>query len=161
MLYSFDEMPDTSRMWIYQSDRPFTEAEILAIEQEARVFVDSWAAHGQKLKAAYKIEHKQFLLLAVDESFNEASGCSIDESVGFIKNLEQTLGLQLLNRSNVAFYIDGEVVVEPLKDLKSRIDEGQIKKDTLIFNGFINKLEDFRNAWTQPAEESWMARYFR
>lgn len=148
-------------MWIYQADRPFTNDELLAIEQEAKIFIGSWAAHGKELKAAYKIEHKQFILLAVDESFHEASGCSIDDSVGFVRNLEQKLDIQLLNRSNVAFYIDGKVVVQPLKSLKSKVEDGEIKKDTLVFNGFIDKLEDFRNAWTQPAEESWMGRYFR
>ena len=160
MLHSFDEMPDSSRMWIYQADRPFTTDELLLIEQEARNFVNSWAAHGQNLKAAYKIEHNQFILLAVDESYHMASGCSIDDSVGFIRNIEQKLGVELLNRSNVALYKNGNVVVQPLKSIKSSIEAGEIDRETLVFNGFINNLKDFRNSWTQPAEESWMSKYF-
>ena len=153
-------MPDSSRMWIYQADRPFTTDELILIEQEARNFVNSWAAHGQSLKAAYKIEHNQFIVLAVDETYHPASGCSIDDSVGFIRNIEQKLGVELLNRSNVAFYRDGEVEVQPLKAIKSSIEKGVIDRETLVFNGFIDNLKDFRNSWTQPAEESWMSKYF-
>ncbi len=160
MLHSFDEMPDSSRMWIYQADRPFGDDELLEVEQAARIFADSWRAHGNELKAAYKIEHRQFLILAVDESYAVASGCSIDDSVAFIKNMEQKLGIQLLNRSKVALYVDGKVVIHPLKEIKSHIEGGKIKKDTLVFNGFIDKLKDFRSSWTQPASQSWMSRYF-
>ncbi len=160
MLHSFDEMPDSSRMWIYQADRQFSNEEILMIEQESQNFVNSWAAHGQNLKAAYKIEHNQFILLAVDETYHPASGCSIDDSVSFMRNLEQKLGVELLNRSNVAFYADGKVEIQPLKSIKSSIEAGKIGKETLVFNGFINNLRDFRNSWTQPAAESWMSKYF-
>lgn len=160
MLHSFDEMPDSSRMWIYQADRPFTTDEVLLVEQEARNFVNSWAAHGQSLRAAYWIEHNQFILLAVDENYHPASGCSIDDSVRFIRNIEQKTGVELLNRSNVALYKDGKVEIQPLKAIKSSIEKGEIDRETLVFNGFINNLKDFRNSWTQPAEESWMSKYF-
>mgnify|MGYP001208537867 CR=1 FL=1 len=160
MLHSFDEMPDSSRMWIYQADRPFTTDELLLVEQEARNFVNSWAAHGQSLRATYRIEHNQFILLAVDENYHPASGCSIDDSVRFIRNIEQKTGVELLNRSNVALYKDGKVEIQPLKAIKSSIEKGEIDRETLVFNGFINNLKDFRNSWTQPAEESWMSKYF-
>lgn len=160
MLHSFDEMPDSSRMWIYQADRPFTTDEVLLVEQEARNFVNSWAAHDQSLRAAYWIEHNQFILLAVDENYHPASGCSIDDSVRFIRNIEQKTGVELLNRSNVALYKDGKVEIQPLKAIKSSIEKGEIDRETLVFNGFINNLKDFRNSWTQPAEESWMSKYF-
>ena len=160
MLYPFDQMPDSSRMWIYQADRPFTDKELQEVEQAAKAFADSWREHGKELKASYSIKHKQFLILAVDESHAEASGCSIDDSVAFVRNIEQHLGVQLLSRSNVALLVGGKVTIRPLDKIKTGIDEGKINKDTLVFNGFINKMADFRNSWTQPAVESWMARYF-
>lgn len=160
MLYPFDQMSDSSKMWIYQAERPFTDEEIVEIEKASRVFIENWQAHGHALKAAFKIEDKQFVILAVDEAHAPASGCSIDDSVTFIRNLEQKLDVGLLNRSNVALQIDGSVVIMPLKEIKSQIDGGKINRDTLVFNGFIDKMKDFRDSWTQPAAQSWMSRYF-
>ncbi len=160
MLYSFDDMPDSSRMWVYQANRTFSDEELLIIDKEAKLFVDSWAAHGKGLRAAFQVEKRQFVLLAVDESYHPATGCSIDDSVGFIRNLEQKLDIQLLDRSSVAFYIDNQVVTHPLKSIKSNIEAGKIQKDTPIFNSFINNLKDFRTTWTQPASESWVGKYF-
>ena len=42
-------------------------------------------------------------MLAVDESFNTVSGCSIDSSVRFIQALEKELQLELMNKMNVTF----------------------------------------------------------
>ncbi|HBT09769.1 MAG TPA: ABC transporter ATPase, partial [Leeuwenhoekiella sp.] len=46
MLTPFQELSDTSRLWIYQSDRKFTEEELPKLEQYLSAFLEKWTAHG-------------------------------------------------------------------------------------------------------------------
>ena len=94
--------PDTARLWVYQADRRLTKEETEFVNENAAKFCLSWSAHGQALQATFQLEYDQFLVLMVDERQAEASGCSIDASVSFIRALENKLGLTLLDRGNVA-----------------------------------------------------------
>ena len=77
-----------SRVWVYQSDRCFDDSEIETINLLCFDFIKGWAAHGAPLKASFEVIDKYFLVLAVDQNIASASGCSIDSSVKFIKDLE-------------------------------------------------------------------------
>ncbi len=78
MLVDFKSLPESSRVWIYQANRSFTDDELDQIRKEINVFIADWTAHGADLKASYEIRYKRFLILALDQSLNSASGCSID-----------------------------------------------------------------------------------
>lgn len=82
--------PD-SKVWIYQSSRPFTEEEISAINDQLAIFTKQWTAHNAQLQAQGNIIEDRLILLIVDETHTAASGCSIDTSVHFIKSLEKNL----------------------------------------------------------------------
>ncbi|MGB0879774.1 MAG: ABC transporter ATPase, partial [Polaribacter sp.] len=77
MFTAYKNLPDNSRIWIYQSDREFTQEEIEKITQKATHFINQWTRHGEDLKGSFTIKYNQFLVLAVDEGFNNVSGCSI------------------------------------------------------------------------------------
>ena len=74
----FEKQPKSARVWIYQADRALKYQESRFIEKNAKAFCEQWAAHGVALKSSFKILHNRFLILAVDEQANMASGCSID-----------------------------------------------------------------------------------
>src|SRR5688572_4607456 len=103
MFVEFDSLQDSSRVWVYQSVRKLTEPEERAISEALESFTQEWAAHGQPLKSSFKIMYHQFIILAADESYNQASGCSIDDSVRVIKNIDQHFSLDLFNRTIVGF----------------------------------------------------------
>ena len=44
MYVPFENLPPESKVWIYQSNRKFTEEEWLAIETDLKAFIDSWSA---------------------------------------------------------------------------------------------------------------------
>lgn len=155
-----ENMPDHSRIWIYQSNRSFTESEKTFIEKQLVVFTAQWAAHGKQLTATYSILHNQFIVLAVDESFHQASGCSIDSSVAVIRHLEQETGLSLLDRSQVAFLSDEEVQVKPFNQLKAAVENGEINQETPVFNNAIQNAGEWKTSWLQPASATWLSRYF-
>ena len=103
MFTQYKNLPQNSRVWIYQSDREFTAKEIEFISVRAEDFINQWTRHGDDLKGSFTFKYNQFLVLAVDESFNTVSGCSIDSSVRFIQALEKELQLELMNKMNVTF----------------------------------------------------------
>lgn len=160
MEVTLDTIPDTARLWIYQADRPFTPEEEEKINELTGAFVSQWAAHGQPLKATFEIKYHQFIILAVDEGYHQASGCSIDASVGLIRQIENQLKVNLLDRTKIAF-LDGErVVLIPMKDLKEAVGAGKIGPETKIFNNMIDRASDWKTKWLEPAKHSWMSRYF-
>ena len=79
-----DFHPD-SRIWIYQSDRMFSEKETEAIDEMLRQFTDSWTSHGAKVKGFGKVFFNRFIVLMADETSSGVSGCSTDSSVRLIK----------------------------------------------------------------------------
>ena len=101
MLVDFNSLPDTARVWIYQANRSFTEAEIEEIEQGLEEFITQWTAHGAQLQAGFVTRYKRFIIIGLDQSHASASGCSIDASVHFIQALEKKYGVDLLDRMNV------------------------------------------------------------
>ena len=161
MYTEFDQMPETARVWVYQSDRPATAGEQADILFDARSFLTSWTAHKQDLRASGRFFHNQFLVLSVDESLNQASGCSIDKSVHFVQELEQRYGIRFLDRSRQAFLIEDTVRLVSLKDLKNAVYAGEIKPETPAFNHSVATVAELKTQWLLPAAQTWLARYFK
>ena len=61
MIIDFKKLPEDSRVWIYQSDRNFTDPEIKIIEDKTTLFLNNWKAHGNDLQASYLIKDKSLL----------------------------------------------------------------------------------------------------
>ena len=89
MLVEFNTLPEESRVWIYQSNRSFTEQEIEEIQSKLDMFIENWTAHGSDLQAGYSFKYKRFIVLGLNQNLNAATGCSIDASVHFIQQLEK------------------------------------------------------------------------
>ena len=160
MLVTFKDLPETARVWIYQSKNPLNSAQIERLQVYAETFCDQWSAHNTPLKSAYKILHDKFLVLAVDEGFNTASGCSIDSSVRFVQDVEQQLGVNFFDRTQVAFLIDNNIYTTGLDEIKDEIASGKIEPETLTFNLQAQNVAEFHNNWLVTAQESWMKKYF-
>jgi hypothetical protein len=160
MLIPFNKMPDHARVWVYQTDRNLSETEVQYIQQTLDFQINNWAAHGAALVGAATVLHKRFVIVSVDENHNQASGCSIDASTNWLKNLGAEMNLNFFDRS--VAYIQGDEIktVEMLK-IKALVSEGILTPDTLIFNNLVPNMGEFRNAWNLLAGDSWMKRYFQ
>jgi hypothetical protein len=159
MFISFEELDQQSRVWVYQADRPFGEGEEKLIATTLQSFCDQWSAHGNALKTSFKIEEHQFIILAVDESTAGASGCSIDGSVRMLKEIQQAIGINLFDRTRVAFSDRGNVVTHPLPNLKTAFSSGVLSGNTITFNTMVQTKADFGKNWKIPAEKSWLVKY--
>jgi hypothetical protein len=78
MIIDFDVISEESRIWIYQSNRTLSITEINEIESKIKDFLISWTAHGSDLQASFIIKYSRFIVISLNESFNLATGCSID-----------------------------------------------------------------------------------
>ena len=134
MRVDFKNMPDDSRIWIYQSDRDLIESEMSMIDDKTSLFLDSWQAHGKDLECSYKIIHKRFIIIAVNENINPIGGCSIDYSLQLINDISDSIQVNLLNRLIVNFKAENNISSASLNDFKSKIKDGTLCSETIIFN---------------------------
>ena len=159
MLVDFNSLPDTARVWIYQANRSFTEAEIEEIEQGLEEFITQWTAHGAQLQAGFVTRYKRFIIIGLDQSHASASGCSIDGSVHFIQALEKKYGVDLLDRMNVSFKQGEYIAYKTLKDFKKMAKNKAISKNTIVFNNLVTNKMEFLEHWEVPASDSWHSRF--
>lgn len=160
MLCSFKQMPETSRLWIYQAERTLTSHEASFVDRTVSKFISNWTAHGKSLKASYQLAYHQFLVVAVDEQFWKPSGCGIDAMVHLIKEMERATNVLLMNHHQVAFFIDNKVQLIPFGRLKESIAKQQISPGTLVFDSAVKNLSDFRARWLVASDKTWIKRYF-
>ncbi|WP_266369151.1 hypothetical protein [Tellurirhabdus rosea] len=157
---AFNNLPDTARLWIYQSSRPLTDAEVASLEAELQPAVNNWAAHGTPLLASAAVLHHRFILIAVDEQHHPPSGCSIDASVRWVRELGLALQTDFFDRSVAFVSADGVVHTLPLPQIKAAVADCQLTPETPIFNNLIATKGELVN-WQVRAGDSWLKRYFK
>ena len=160
MFIPFEKLPDYARVWVYQADKALNNAEQNHIQQVLEEQINQWAAHGVPLVGSVQVLLNRFIIVAVDEVQNQASGCSIDASTRWLKELGAAMNLNFFDRS--VAYVDGDEIktVEMLK-IKSLVAEGIIQADTIIFNNLVPNIGEFKTNWQVAASASWMKRYFQ
>ena len=159
MIVDFKNMPNDSRIWIYQSDRDLIELEKSIIDNKMSLFLDSWQAHGKDLECSYSIIHKRFIIIAVNENLNPIGGCSIDYSLQLINDISDSIQVNLLNRLIVNFRIDNKISSASLNDLKSKIKDGTLSSETIIFNTAINTKGELLNNFEINIGSSWLSKF--
>ncbi len=160
MFVNFESLSNSSKIWIFQSSREFTTNEIEEIGNILKDFVNLWQRHGDDLKASFQIKYNQFVILAVDESYNDISGCSIDASTNVFKNIEEKYNVDMFNKLNTAFKNGEHINIVSLSDFQKYIKENKINSKTIVFNNMITTKKELENAWEVAAEDSWHSRYF-
>ncbi|MAC65496.1 MAG: ABC transporter ATPase [Flavobacteriaceae bacterium] len=159
MLVPFESLPEDSRVWIYQSNRSFTDEELVEIKQKLDEFLTQWTVHGSNLKAGYDIKYKRFITIALDQEVNAASGCSIDASVRFIQSLEQHYNVDLLDKMNVSFKQGEFVAYKTLTDFRKMAKNKSVSPNTIVFNNLVNNKAEYLSDWEVPASDSWHKRF--
>ncbi|MDT0677360.1 ABC transporter ATPase [Autumnicola musiva] len=161
MLVPFNTLPDSARVWIYQSNRPFTEEEIQEITPTLENFIQQWTAHGAELKASFEIKYRRFIILGLDQQTNAASGCSIDASVHFIQQLEKQYEVDLLDKMNVTYKQGEFIAYKNLSDFRKMAKEKAVSSKTIVFNNLVNNKAEYLSDWEVPASESWHNRFLK
>jgi hypothetical protein len=147
-----------SRVWVYQSSRLFTLSEALEIELMLKNFSAEWKSHGVPVKGAGYLFFGQFIVLMADETATGVSGCSTDSSVRLIKSIEQSFGVNMFDRLNLAFIIKDKVQLLPMAQLQYAYDNQFINAGTLYFNNLVQTKEELEEKWLVPLKESWLSK---
>ncbi|MDR3696463.1 ABC transporter ATPase [Mucilaginibacter sp.] len=155
------QFSENSRVWVYQADRELSDREVQLIQNELDSFATGWTAHNNQLKAKGEVRYNRFLILTVDESQAGASGCSIDKSVRFIKDMQQQFNINLLDRFNLAYREGSEVLSAPRHVFEDLIKQGSINTNTIVFNNMVQNLSELQNKWEVPFKDSWHIQLFR
>ncbi len=145
-----------SRVWIYQSSRPFGISEALKIEAMLEDFIQNWKSHGHPVKGYGNLFLGQFVVLMADETAATVGGCSTDSSVHLIKAIEQEFSVNMFDRQTLAFYIKDKVQLLPMSQLNYGVNNGFITPDTLYFNNLVSTKAAFLNTWITPVKNSWL-----
>ncbi len=151
---------ENSRVWIYQSDRTFTNEEEQAIQRILNDFTTEWQAHGHALAALAEIYYHQFIVLSVDEQIAGATGCSIDKSVHLMKELESKFNINLFDRFRMAYRLGEEIINCSREEFEERIKKGIVDGRTLVFNNLISRRKELETSWNIPLADSWHAKVF-
>ena len=159
MLTDFKNLPDDARIWIYQSNRKFTDEEVSDIENKTAAFLKEWTAHGSDLQAGFEVKYNRFIIIALNQAIASASGCSIDASVHFIQSLEKEYEVDLMDKMNVTFYTGDYIAHKPLADFRKMAKNKSVSKNTVVFNNLVNTKEEYLENWEVPAKESWHNRF--
>ena len=149
---------DSSRVWIYQSNRIFTLSEALTIEKILEDFTADWKSHGTPVKGFGTLFFGQFIILMADEEVTGVSGCSTDSSVRLIKALEEEYKVSMFDRMNLAFCINEKVQLLPFTQLEYAVEKSFIDKETLFFDNTVLTKADFLKRWITPLKTSWLGK---
>lgn len=159
MFVNFDSLPQTARIWIYQCNRSFSDSELKEISEKVTAFLEGWTAHGADLQSGFEIKYKRFIVIALDQKVNAATGCSIDTSVKFIQELESDYNVDLMDKMNVSYKQGEYVAYKTLTDFKKMAKDKAVSKNTIVFNNLVNTKAEYLEFWEVPASESWHSRF--
>ncbi len=159
---TLERFPDRARVWIYTTSRQLTDEEASRLKSEGNAFVAEWLVHGRQLDAGFDVLFSRFPVFIVDEAVNEISGCGIDSSVKFLMQMENTLGIKMLDKTMLA-YRDGKgnIRAVPMNRFTGLIDEGVIDENTLVFNNLVETFGQMRRGWQVPLHRSWHKQLLR
>lgn len=160
-LVPLSRLPDSARAWAFGASRALTPEEEERLLQVVDSFLVGWKAHGTPLHAGREWRRGRFLLVAVDDERAPPSGCSIDALVRSLKELQEELGVALVDKAPV-WYTDGdEVRAVSRSEFRALADRREVAPETRVFDLSLTRLGQVREGCFElPARESWHGKAF-
>lgn len=122
-------------------------------------FLGTWVAHDKQLSSSFKIEKNQFIIIAIDEEKETASGCSIDALNGLMRELDTKFSLGLFDRMKASFIENGEIKTMKLQDFRTALRNGELSKDIEVFDFSKSTYVSFLSDFLLPLKRSWAGIY--
>lgn len=153
----FESLPDSSRVWVFGSDRPLDEDGTNALLKGVDAHLADWKAHGAPLTVARQWRDGRFLAVAVDQSTAGATGCSIDGLFRVLQSVQHQIGASLVGGGRVFFRDEhGAVQSAAQNELRSLSGEGSITQNSVVFDTSLTDLGTYRACFERPAKETWV-----
>lgn len=146
------------KMWVYLSSRLLTAEEEKWLLEKGTSFTNTWEAHGHKLLSTFLVLARGIVVIMVDESVAETTGCSIDKSVNLMKELGKEMNIDFLDRMRAAYLNENnDLKICSLDELKDAYKSGSVNDETRVFNSLISSEDDLTQKLYIPLKESWVA----
>jgi hypothetical protein len=150
-LKASSDFADNSKIWVYFSNRAFSDSESQEIQKQFDDFSSQWKSHGAAMKNAMMLIDNQIAVISVDESLHAVSGCGIDASVKVIKDIETKYDVSFFER-NWVFYKEKEALK------KMQLSEFKIfcksNPNIQVVNPYFNNLNEIRTHFYMKIEDS-------
>ena len=159
MMETFSHLPASSRVWIYQSDRAFSAEEAAEINTAISEFVSQWLAHKAKVIGDGRLLHDRFVVLVADEEKLQVSGCSIDSTVRFIKDLGAKYNVNFFDRFYTCYREGDRIEGADFETFKAKLAQGLISEDTIVFNNLVHTIDGLNSQWQTPLSQSWHSKF--
>lgn len=157
----FETLPDSSRVWVFASDRTLAGAPADTLLAAVDNFLADWKAHGIPLRCARDWRDDHFLAIGVDITAEHASGCSIDGLFHRLQELQREIGAQLVGGGRVFYRANGSIETTDRSEFVARVGRGEVKGETPVFDTSLTDAAAWRTRFEQPASAAWTAGYFR
>jgi hypothetical protein len=157
-LVRFEKLPDSARTWVFASDKTLDAARSERLLGEVDRFLGQWKAHGAPLTVGRNWQYGRFLTVAVDQSTEGASGCSIDGLFRSLKTVGPEVGASLVN-SGLIYYRDEKGAVQSVdRDRFTALGaEGKITPATPVFDTTVITVGEWKAKFEAQAAKSWHA----
>ena len=159
MWVPFEDLPQNSRVWIFQSDRLFSDPERKEIDAKMKSFIGQWYTHGKPMHGTHTIIYGCFVIVAADEQRQIVSGCSIDSLTELFKDFGQIYQLSFFDRFSIAYKKNNEVYLMTLDRFKEALDSGELDAESKVFNHLLSSKLELSSSWEIPIKDSWLRRY--
>ena len=152
------KLPGSSRVWLFGAQRTLTDAEVVSIRGQMVDFVSGWQAHGKGLTADFCLLHRCILIVAVDESKEPPSGCSIDKVFHLLQSQKEKFDLDFFQRTLVWAMHKGELCIFNKQEIQAGLDSGEMNGEMKVFNMLSDRLGELTSGGMMlPLIESWIA----
>ena len=148
----------SSKVWLFTADKTLNDSEHGAIQMDIDLFCAHWDSHGVVLKATGFILFSRLLMLIVDESSHAISGCSMDKSVAFIKNVEIKYKISLFDRLLQSAFVNNEWQTASTAIWSEKLKSNEINFETLFIDTLVNNLYDAQHHLIKNLGSFWLKR---
>ncbi|MCF6297890.1 MAG: ABC transporter ATPase [Flavobacteriaceae bacterium] len=155
MLVDFNTLPETSKIYIYPSNRKFYPNEFPIIEEKIKTLLHEFEASN----LFFEIKYNRFILIFISDE-TPLSMEQNDLLISFIFSLEKEFDISLMDKVNVCFKQGKYVQLKEILDFKKLIKNKGVSKNTIVFNNLIHTKEEFECCWETPAINSWISHFF-
>lgn len=145
-----------SRVWVFQSSRPFNEQEEKEINEQLYQFYAQWKSHGKAVSGWASLAFNHFVVVIADETNAGVAGCSTDAMTRMIKSFERQYSVDFFDRLTLTFLVNNKPQPLPMQQVAYALQQGFIETDSLLFNNLVDTKEKLLNEWLVPLNQSWL-----
>lgn len=144
---SLTNLSNETRVWVYQANELFNADIAQSISNNLNYFVARWKAHGKQLTGNAFVLGNAFVILTLSPQSAAATGCSIDDSVSFVKQIGKNYSIDFFSRKHIAYIKNNKVSICKFEDFNET-------DDTLVFENHVSTVEALKTNWLVPFKQS-------